>query len=211
MNAYINLKDDVYVVKKEFEFHVPKRCVSNIATNPIVFMFGKVYGDKKDAFDVIQCMSTPSTPYSYEERDDRYVLQYKVGDMFCHKTLTMTIANVEIIYKLLSMGQVLEDMEYENVYYGLMNTINNNAKLDVPVYFYEYTIAALLRDAKDTSKMLRQTNIHNSFKSLSINQINMRGDAFVAVTSVDPETMIVSAMNASKDAATSPAKATFLM
>lgn len=208
---YIELrKDEHYYVKKEFDFHLPKRCVTDIKIEPVMLMFGKIYADGV-AFDVVQANSTKTQPYSYEEKPDRYILHFKVGDMFCANNMVMTINNVEIIYKVLSFGQVLEDMEYLSVYDALMNCIQNNAELDVPIYFYEYTIAALMRDAKDTSKMVRQTDPLGSFKSLSISQINMRADTFVAVTTTDPETMIISALNERKDAAESPAKKTFLM
>lgn len=210
MKDYLELKNGSYYVKKDFDFHLPKRCVINIAIAPIALLFGKIYTDKV-AFDLIQCNATPTAPYSYEEKEDRYILHYKVGNMFCHEKMTMTINNLEVLFKIFSFGQVLEDMEYMNVFQGLMNAVNNNAALDVPVYFYEYTVAALIRDSKDTSKMLRQTDPTGSFRSLSISQINMRGDSFVAVTSVDPETMIISAMNSNKDAAESPSKKTFLM
>ena len=211
MKDYITLKDGKYITIKDFDLHVPKRCVEDIKVSPVVVLFGKIYTSDNKAFDLIQFNATPTRFSTYEEASDRYILHYKEGDMFCMEKLVMTISNVEVIFNILSFGQVLPDMEYESVYHALMNSVNNNAKLDVPVYFYEYTVAALIRDAKDTSKPIRQTNPNGPFRNCSISQINMSGDAFVAVTSVDPETMIISAMNASKDAAKSPAQKTFLL
>lgn len=211
MKDYISIKDGAYYCTKDFDLHVPKRCVESIDVSPIVVLFGKIYTSDGKAFDLTQFNATPTRFSTYDEEPDRYILHYKSGDMFCKEKLVMTISNVEVVFNILSFGQVLPDMEYENVYHSLINCINNNATLDVPIYFYEYTIAALIRDAKDTSKMLRQTDPNGEFRNCSISQINMSGDAFVAVTSVDPETMIIAAMNASKDAAPSPSEKTFFL
>ena len=83
-------------------------------------------------------------------------------------------------------------------------------ELDVPLYYYEYMIAVLLADRKDKSKQARFRDI-NHFTSLSIKQINTRAETFVALTTNDLDTMIISSLNEKKDALESPDKKVFLM
>lgn len=196
MDRYIKLneKDGNYYVIKPFSFHVAKRCVQDLKTEPVVCLFGKIYTSDGKAFDVTEVIATPSRPYSTEEEDDRYILNYIVGDMFSTKSRVKTINNVEIFYKLLLGGQMLPDLEYESIFEAMQNVIKNNAELDVPPDFYEYSIATFIRDASDPTKQLRLVGIDKPFKSISINQALLRSDTFTAVTSRDPETMLVASI-----------------
>ena len=204
-----NDKDDNWYVVKPFFFHTPKRCLVDPYTNPIVMLFGKIYAGS-DVFDVIQCISTKTKFTRFREEDDRYIIEYNPGDLFCSNNMASSISNQEMMNTLFTQGQILEDMEYQHVYDALMNASRNNVPIKVPDYFYEYTVAAMLRDTKDKSKMVRLTNPEH-FLSLSVKQINMRADSFTALTTNDIETMIVTSLNEKKDAPTTPIKKTFLM
>lgn len=205
----LDTKDANFYVIEPFEFHTPKKCVVNIHTEPVVMLFGKIYSPK-DAFDVTQCISTKTKFSSYIEEEDRYRLIYEKGDIFASNNMIESISNQEIINNLFLQGQILEDMEYQNVYRAYMNASRENMELDVPLYYYEYMIAILLADRKDKSKQARFNDI-NHFASLSIKQINTRAETFVALTTNDLDTMIISSLNEKKDALESPDKKVFLM
>ena len=205
----LDTKDANFYVQEPFEFHTPKKCVLNIHTEPVVMLFGKIYSSK-DTFDVTQCISTKTKFTKYIEEADRYRLIYEKGDIFASNNMIESISNQEIINNLFLQGQILEDMEYQNVYRAYMNASYENTELDVPLYYYEYMIAVLLADRQDKSKQARFRDI-NHFASLSIKQINTRADTFVALTTNDLDTMIISALNEKKDALESPDKKVFLM
>lgn len=194
MKNYIKYDDktDSYVCTKPFSLHVAKNCVQNLKTAPIVMLFGKIYTEDGKAFDVTECVATSSNPYSTNEEKDRYILNYVVGDMFSSKSRVKTINNVEIFFKMLLGGQILPDMEYQSIYDGMQNVTANNAELSVPADFYEYSVATFIRDAKDPTKQLRLTGVDKPFKSVSINQTLLRTNTYTAMTSKDPETMLVS-------------------
>ena len=104
-----NDKDDNWYVVKPFLFHTPKRCLVDPYTNPIVMLFGKIYAGA-DTFDVIQCISSKTKFTRFREEDDRYIIEYNPGDLFCSNNMTSSISNQEMMNTLFTQGQILEEM-----------------------------------------------------------------------------------------------------
>jgi len=189
---YVKLDKGKYNATSDFEFHIPKKGVSNIESEPNVMLFGKVYTSDGKCFDVTQCTSSLSEPSTYKELKDRYVLIYKDGDLFCNEQMVRSISNIELLFKLLIGGQILSDFEYQSIFDSFLNAMDNNVKLSVPRNFFEYIISIFVRQKDDISKQFRFASSNDiDLKSISLVNALMTASTFSSMTSRDPLTMLI--------------------
>ena len=132
-----------------------------------------------------------------EPRAYRMLHFSKGSELMCSTKIPKNVANVEKFIKILTGGNLPDNIPYDHIYeYMIMNAEMNGFNYKVSNQIIGMVLSELYRDPKNLERPFRLSNMENmtAYKAINIKKVPKYTSVYTAITSENPDEAIAASI-----------------